>query len=242
MLLNTTPSFFSLVQRSSPHLQNERRWEIRKERFSKLQALRRNLILPEEDQVPDAILEDKDYLTILRDIVNIGSTVERHRMRTSTRLEKCVKHFQTLGYPPTGSESPQTSLKKYPSQHVRDLATSLFKYLQMHWRCLCSKYEPHRVRKTQLSSTSHRRFEVESPYSDIRVDAEKAEAMFQILLSTPSGSPEWQDTEVHVKGPKYKFSSYSLKFKAANYSFSLSGAHCLPLMKIGKKLMAISDK
>ncbi|CZR67542.1 uncharacterized protein PAC_17441 [Phialocephala subalpina] len=219
----------------------EEDWNIgTEEPFPKLRALKRKLEIERDVKDMGGIelevkslaesVEDEEsekerlqrrqltrYLDILKEVVHISTArdTDDRRERLFKRLKHSCSYLTNLRFPPEESPSSQLSISRYPSRHIRKLASSLYKLLQEHWRSPCNCSNPdsdenassHAKREVQLSLVTHRRFDLlPAPGTAHGTDTD---AKFEILLPTVSNYVTWQETEIHVKGqqchPSLKF-------------------------------------
>jgi hypothetical protein len=151
------------------------------------------------------------YLDILKAVVRISTPRDTDdiRYRLLKRLKQSSSYLTKLRFPLEENHSSQLSISRYPSRHIRKLASSLYKLLQTHWLspCRCpdinsdANSSSHAKREIQLNLVTHRRFELlPAPGSDHQIDNSYTDAKFEILLPTTSEWVAWQETEIHVKG------------------------------------------
>lgn len=149
------------------------------------------------EALPDDIEQNKDFVSGLKDIIHLASTKEAKRQQLLQRLQDAYILFSDL-HPSTVHDdlSCPFSLESYPSKHVRKFANLMFKMIQQNWCCECRANKSHTDRKTHLSLTKYRHFDM-APVGGLLHLNRRAE--FRILL--PSGSHDcgWQDTFVDVK-------------------------------------------
>lgn len=185
----------------------------RTEPFPKLQALQRKLeqtqahsfedLEIEEDKLEDEKLEEdqeETYRKILLKAVRISQT-ELDRKHCLKRLREGYLYLlDLLDLSNNSADRPtsQVSISHYPSKHVRNAATSVYKILQKHWSCKCPDINPHGSRKTHFSLTAHRRFETNPNPISSQKERFYTKIKFDILFPTNSDFIEWQESEIHV--------------------------------------------
>lgn len=153
--------------------------------------------------------QEEIYREILLKAVQISRT-ELDRKRCLKRLRDGHVYLLGLLDPSNSTADHQTSrvsISHYPSKHVRNSATSVYKTLQKHWSCKCPDTNPHGSRKTHFSLTAHRRFETTPNLITSQEERFYTELKFDILF--PTNSLKWQESEIHVNLPDHR-----LKFSA----------------------------
>jgi hypothetical protein len=159
------------------------------ETFPQLRGLR--------EVLPDDIEQNKDFVRGLKDIIHLASTREAKRQQLLQRLQDAYILLSDLQPSTVHDElSCPFSLESYPSKHVRKFANLMFKMIQQNWCCECRANKPHTDRKTHLSLTEYRHFNM-APVGGPFYLHRKTE--FRILLPSGSDDCEWRDTLIGVK-------------------------------------------